>query len=78
MKRLDAAFDFKNLIGLTISCLKWKCLFTVPLADGKVNMSQWHALGAKEANGILGCFERVVAGRQREEISLSLPLIGLH
>ena len=39
--------------------------------DDKLTMSQQRALGAKEANGILGSIQRSVASRAREVL---LPL----
>ena len=54
---------------------------TAPLngisAGGGLNVSRWCALGAKEADGVLGCSERVRASRQMEVVPLSLPLLGL-
>ena len=41
------------------------------LADTKLNMRQQCALGAKMANGVLGCIRQRIAGRLREVI---LPL----
>jgi len=41
------------------------------LGDDRVTMSQQRALGAKEADGILGCFKRSVGSRAREVL---LPL----
>jgi len=41
------------------------------LGDNRVTMSQQRALGAKKANGILGCIQRSVASRSREVL---LPL----
>ena len=36
------------------------------LGDNRVTMSQQRALGAKKANGILGCIQRSVDRRARE------------
>jgi len=41
------------------------------LGDDRVTMSQQCALGAKKANGILGCIKRSVGSRAREVL---LPL----
>ena len=41
------------------------------LVDNKVTMSQQCALGAKKANGFLGCIRRSVGSRAREVL---LPL----
>jgi len=38
--------------------------------DDRVTMSQQCALGAKKANGILGCIKRSVASRSREVLLL--------
>jgi len=41
------------------------------LGDDRVTMSQQCALGAKKANGTLGCIKRSVASRSKEVL---LPL----
>ena len=38
----------------------------------KLDMSQWCALVAQKANGILGCIRRAVTSREREGIVLPL------
>jgi len=44
------------------------------LLDGKLGMSQQHALADQEANGILDCIKRSVASRTRKVI---LPLCAV-